>query len=102
MKASKKMISFNSKKGQHKTEAVVHRCSVKKMFLKISPSTQETLAQMFSCGFFEIFKNRFSHRLPPAAASDKRKCSVDSISEPQSHMGLMVSLKLCRNSCSFN
>ena len=64
------------------TEAVVPRCSVKKMFLKISQNSQENtsarvsfliklqaiacnfikneaLAQVFSCEFWEIFKNIF-------------------------------------------
>ena len=29
---------------------------------------RETLAQVFSCGFCEIFKNTFFHRIPPVAA----------------------------------
>ena len=33
-------------------------------FIKI-----ETLAQVFSCEFCEIFKNAFSYRLPPVDAS---------------------------------
>ena len=49
-------------------EAVVHRCSVKKMFLKIFENLQknpcdfikqETLAQGFSFEFCEIFKSTF-------------------------------------------
>ena len=35
-------------------EAVIERCSVKKVFLKISH-----LAQIFACEFCEIFKNTF-------------------------------------------
>ena len=31
---------------------------------------KETLAQVFSCGFFKISKNIFSYRTPPVAASD--------------------------------
>ena len=65
--------------GSIKTEAVVQRCSVKKVFLKISQNSQEntcarasfliklqasvcnfikkeTLAQVFSCEFCEVFK----------------------------------------------
>ena len=51
-----------------KLDAVVRRCYVKKMFLKILQNSQEnicvkvekeTLAQMFSCEFCEIFKNTF-------------------------------------------
>ena len=63
------------------TEAVTPKCSVKKEFLEISQNTQEstcarvsflinfilisnfikkeTLAQVFSCEFYEIFKNTF-------------------------------------------
>ena len=42
-------------------EAVVQRCSVKKMFLKITKFTGKHLCrrrlwQVFSCGFWEIFK----------------------------------------------
>ena len=64
-------------------EAVVQRCSVKKVFLKILQNSQantcargsfliklqacnfikkESLAQVFSCEFCEIFKNIFFHR----------------------------------------
>ena len=46
------------------TEAVAQRCSIKKVFLEISQTSQscnfikkETLAQMFSCEFCEISKN---------------------------------------------
>ena len=51
-------------------EAVVQRCSVKKVFLKISQNSQENTcakvslliklqAQLFSCEFCEFFKNTF-------------------------------------------
>ena len=50
-------------------EAVAQRCSVKKVFLKISQNSKEntkafnvineTLAQVFSCEFCELFKNTF-------------------------------------------
>ena len=73
-------------------EAVVRWCSVKKLFLKIFQSSQEntcarvsfliklqaeacnfikkeTLVQVFSCEFWEISKNTFSHRTRPVAAS---------------------------------
>ena len=61
-----------------RSEAVVRRCSIKKMFLKISKNSQEntcarvsfliklqakaakeTLAQVFSCEFFATFKSTF-------------------------------------------
>ena len=72
-------------------EAVVQRCSVKKVFLEISQNSQEntsarvsflnkvagttcnfikkeTLAQVFSCKFCEISKNTFFYRAPLVAA----------------------------------
>ena len=51
------------------SEAVAQRCSVKKVFLKIWQNSQETLAQVSSCEFCKIFKNTFSYRTPPMAAS---------------------------------
>ena len=67
------------------SEAVVQRCSVKKVFLEISQSSQEnncarasflmnfikkeTLAQVLFCEFCEISKNTFLHRAPQAAVS---------------------------------
>ena len=62
-------------------EMVSQRCSVKKVFLEISKNSQEntsarvsffeeeTLAQVFSCNFFEISTNVFSYRTPPVATS---------------------------------
>ena len=73
------------------SEAVARRCSVKKVFLKISQNLQEntcarvsfsitllawvcnfikkeTLAQTFSCEFCKNFKNTFFYRTPPVAA----------------------------------
>ena len=53
------------------TEAAIHRCSSKKIFLKISQKSRkdtcarvsffnkETLTRVFSCEFDEIFKNTF-------------------------------------------
>ena len=62
-------------------EAVVQRCSVKKLFLEILQNSQEntaacsfvkkeTLAQVFSCEFCAIFKNTFFHRTSLVAAFD--------------------------------
>ena len=71
------------------SEAVVRRYSVKTVFLKISQNSQENrnllfnkvagqacsfikkeiLAQVLSCEFCDIFKNTFSYRKPPVAAS---------------------------------
>ena len=59
-------------------QAVVRRCSVKKVFLDLSVLRQpeacnfiikETLAQVFSCEFCEISKNTFLYRTPLVAAS---------------------------------
>ena len=58
-------------------EAVVQRCSGKKVFLEISQNSQENtcarvsfwiLTQMFFVEFCEIYKNIFLHRTPPVAA----------------------------------
>ena len=66
-------------------EAAARRCSVKKMFLKVLQNWQEntgvrvsacnfskkeTLAQVFSCEFYEISKNTFSYKTLPLAASN--------------------------------
>ena len=62
-------------------EAVVQRCSVKKVFLEISQNSHENtctrvsffkkiiLAQVFSCKFYEISKNTFFYRTSLVAAS---------------------------------
>ena len=68
-------------------EAVVQRCSVKKVFLEISQNSQENtfarvsfliklqackkeaLAQVFSCEFYEISENTFLDRTPLVPAS---------------------------------
>ena len=72
-------------------EAIVQRCSVKKVFLKISENSQKntcaslffnkvadlrpatllklTLTQVFSCEFCEILRTTFFHRTPLVAAS---------------------------------
>ena len=72
-------------------EAIVQRCSVKKVFLKISENSQKntcaslffnkvadlrpatllklTLTQVFSCEFCEILRTPFFHRTPLVAAS---------------------------------
>ena len=77
-----------------KQEALVQRCSVKKVFLEISQNSQEntrarvsflirlheeacnfikkeTLAQVFSCEFCDISKNTSFHRTPLVTASVK-------------------------------
>ena len=70
-------------------DAVVQRCSVKKVFLEISQNSQEnpcarvsyfeiknslnTEAQAFSGEFCEISKNTFLHRIPLMAASENAK-----------------------------
>ena len=74
-------------------EAVVRRCSIKKVFLKISQNSQEdtcarisfliklqawelqlykkeTLAQVLSFEVYEVFNNTYFYRTPPVAVSD--------------------------------
>ena len=36
----------------------------------LSPDSQKTLPQVFSCGFIEISQNIFFYRTPPVAVSD--------------------------------
>ena len=64
------------------TEAVVRRCSAKKVFLKISHNSQETTCarasfliklQTWGCEFCEIPKNTCSYRITPVAASVVRR-----------------------------
>ena len=83
-------MNYVMKEAQYYLEAVVQRCSVKKVFLEISQNSQrttcvrvsfsiklqawnfirkETLAQVFSCEFCEISKNTFSYRTPLVDAS---------------------------------
>ena len=66
-------LEFSESIGMEHSEAVVRRCSVNKVFLKISENSQENtctrvsflnfiqlaLAQVFSFKFCEIFKNTF-------------------------------------------
>ena len=56
------------------SEAVVRRCSLKKVFLEVSQRSASllkkgTLVQLFPCEFCKISKNTFSYRTPPVAAS---------------------------------
>ena len=60
------------------SEAVAQSCSVKYLLLEIWPQAcnfikMETLAQVFSCEFWEISKTTFSYRTPPVAASELYK-----------------------------
>ena len=71
----------------YNSEAVVQRCSVKKVFLEISQNSlekqvcqsmpqawtfiqKEALALVFPCEFCEFSKNTFSYKTAPVAASD--------------------------------
>ena len=78
----------------YRSEAVVQRCSVKKMFLKISQNSQEntcgrvsilinlqSLTQVFSREFCGISKNNFFYRISLVAASG----SQTSLSQIQSY-----------------
>ena len=84
---------------QFVTEALVRKCSVKKLFLEISQNSKEntcarvffliklhfikkeTLAQVFSCEFCEVSKKSFLHRTPPVAASVVRRNTKHKIDE---------------------
>ena len=66
------------------SEAVVQRCSLKKVFLKISQNSQENTCtrvsfsiklQAQTCEFCEILKNTFFYRAPPVAASENSHSS---------------------------
>ena len=61
------------------TEAVVQRCSVKKLFLKISQQAcnfikKETLGQVFFCEFCENFRNTCFYITLLAAAQTNKEC----------------------------
>ena len=98
-------VKMQSRARRANVEAVVRRCSVKKVFLEISQNWQEntsarvsfliklqaevcnfikkeTLAEVFSCEFCEIYKNTFLHRtllviasVPDLLISHKARCS---------------------------
>ena len=95
--ASKHPVKRKSKEPMQITEAVAQRCSIKKLFLKISQYSQEstyarasfdkvaglrpgtlfkkkTLAQVFSC---EFFKKTFYYRTSLVAASEINVKSVN-------------------------
>ena len=71
-------------------EAVVRKCSVKKVFLEISQNShekqaqacnfikKETLVQVFFCEFCEISQNTFSYRIRLVAASVTNELRVTS------------------------
>ena len=70
----KLMSGFSKAKLHFITEAVVHRCSVKKVFLEITQNLQEnTCARVSSLiklqAWGEISKNTFSYRTPVVATS---------------------------------
>ena len=69
MNSDKKACIYSVKKYIFKNFAkfaVKHLCQS----LFFSFSIKQTLAQVFSCEFCEIFKNTFFYRTPPVAASD--------------------------------
>ena len=58
------------------------RCSVKKVLLKILQNSQEPLTHVFSCEFYEIFKNKFfaeHHRATASGQGDDHQCEVISV-----------------------
>ena len=77
-------------KGPERAEALVRRCSVKKMFLKnfakftgkhlcqsCSVIKKETLTQVCSLEFCEIFRKTFFYRTPPVVASERPVVNVN-------------------------
>ena len=65
-----------------KSEAVIWRCSVKKVFLKTLPEAcnfieKETLVHEFSCELCKNFKNTFFYTTPLVTASVKYKYAVN-------------------------
>ena len=75
-------------------EVVAQRCSVKKVLLVILQNSQEntyarvsfftllkkeTYLQVLSCEFCEIFKNTFSYRTPPVAASVRLRSNLKNL-----------------------
>ena len=79
-------------------EAVARRCFVPKLFWKILQNSEkntcardsflikfqeplETLVQMFSCEFYEIFNNTFFMRTPLAAAPANRCSEKNAVSK---------------------
>ena len=81
---SESPISFaTSQSNIDDAEAVTRMCFVKEVFIQISQNIHEniwpeacnfikkqTLKQVFSCEFCEIFKNTFLYRIPLVATSD--------------------------------
>ena len=98
------------------SEALVQRCSVKKVFLKILQITGKhlcqhlfywagnfiekgILTQVFSWEYYEIFKNIFSYRTPPVAAfllfSSKKRTIVFVENQILNACGLKEHWNLC-------
>ena len=76
-------------------EAVARRCSVKKVFLKVRQNSREntctrasfltkknTLAQVFSCQFCEIFKNTYFYRTLLVATSVSNTVNLKNVELP--------------------
>ena len=67
------LIPSNEKCNFKILEAVVQRCSMKKIFLEISQNSQQNTCarvSVFSCEFCEISKVTFSYGTPSVAASE--------------------------------
>ena len=87
------------------TEAVVQRCSVKKVLLETSQNSQEnicarasflikkTLAQVFSCEFCEISENTFFYRTAFGGCF-LRKSSFEKIFNSFLMTSVVLSIKL--------
>ena len=73
-------MASSKKKKKKKEQAVARGCSLKPVFVEILENSQESnfikkeaVAQVFSCKFYEIFKNTFYYRTPLVAASVKKE-----------------------------
>ena len=77
---SSSLISVPPENVRKPEKTAVPRCSSKQVFLKgvltglkaCNFIKKETLTQVFSCKYREIFKNIFFSRTPPVGASDQR------------------------------
>ena len=88
-------------------ETAVRRCSIKLVFLEISQNSQknslrpetslkkETLAQVFSCEFYEICKNTFltEHLKTTASGYSRKYCSL--LKLPLDFTNILKNLVLC-------
>ena len=73
-----------------------YRSSRQEVFCKkgVLRNSAETLAQVFSCEFYEISKNTFSYRAPPVAASESTML-LNQNKKFFKNMGQIASIYVC-------